>query len=159
MSVYIIFHSLSNCSFFPNSLYEIFFKKIKNCATSILTQKLQLQILFHAISVFYFFINSDPYQNNFYLEQVERAHSSNTGLIEQKLDCFFLCLSQLVIVIESDIEIRFFFWIQFWNLNGIRTGKYTRHNTVQFEFNLIFRSRSSGTHDSKTQFCSSIRAV
>ena len=47
--------------------------------------------------MFYFFINSDPYQNNFYLEQVERAHSSNTGLIAQKLDCmrfpcFFFCL-------------------------------------------------------------------
>ena len=39
--------------------------------------------------MFYFFNDSDPYQNNFYLEQVERAHSSNTGLIEQKLDCFF----------------------------------------------------------------------
>ena len=32
---------------------------------------------------------------------------------------------------------KFVFFIQFWNLNGIRTCKYTRHNTVQFEFNLI----------------------
>ena len=55
-----------------------------------------------------FFINSDPHQKMFYFGTSRRAQCSNTGLIEQKLDCFFLCLSQLVIVIESDIRNSFF---------------------------------------------------